>query len=208
MFYLIKTPNIIRRWLYPSYVWDMPTTEKKLYLSFDDGPHPSITPSVLDELKKYQAKATFFCIGKNIAKYPEVYKRIIEEGHSIGNHTNNHLDGWKTADDSYFQNIAEAAKLIDSTLFRPPYGHITRFQAKQLMEKWHYKIIMWSVLSGDFDVKISPEQCLKNVLKNKKPGSIIVFHDSEKAYKALGYALPKLLNQLSEEGYVFDKIKQ
>jgi peptidoglycan/xylan/chitin deacetylase (PgdA/CDA1 family) len=206
MYYPVTIPGFVKKWIYPRYTFDIPFNKKVLYLTFDDGPHPSITPFVLDELKKHHAKATFFCIGKNVANHPAVYKRILEEGHSIGNHTYNHLNGWKTADDAYFKNIAEAAKLIDSPLFRPPYGRITHFQAEQLIEKWQYKIIMWSILSGDFDIKIAPEQCLKNVLKHKKPGSIIVFHDSEKAYNAMSYALPKLLEQLSEEGYVFDKI--
>jgi peptidoglycan/xylan/chitin deacetylase (PgdA/CDA1 family) len=206
MLYLIKTPYIIRRWIYPSYIWRMPAYSKKLYLTFDDGPHPDITPFVLDELKKHQAKATFFCIGDNVIKYPQVYKRIIEEGHAIGNHTHNHLNGWQTTDEAYFKNITEAAKWIDADLFRPPYGRITRFQAKQLMEKLHYNIIMWDVLSGDFDVKKSPEQCFENVVRNMQSGSVIVFHDSEKAYKRLRYALPKVLEEGRNKGYVFDKI--
>jgi peptidoglycan/xylan/chitin deacetylase (PgdA/CDA1 family) len=206
MFYLTKTPYIIRRWIYPRYTWRMPGEDKKLYLTFDDGPHPDITPSVLDELKKHNAKASFFCIGDNVVKYPQIYKRILEEGHAVGNHTYNHLNGWQTSDETYFKNIAEAAKWIDTDLFRPPYGRMTRFQAKQLMEKWEYNIIMWDVLSGDFDVQLSPGQCLKNVVSNIRPGSIIVFHDSEKAYKRLRYALPKMLEEGRNKGYVFDKI--
>ena len=206
MLYLTRTPFIIRRWFYPRYIWRMPVDEKKLYLSFDDGPHPDITPFVLDELRKHNAKATFFCIGDNVARYPEVYKRIIEEGHAVGNHTYNHLNGWQTDDRLYFENIAEAAKWIDSSLFRPPYGRITRFQAKQLMEKWQYNIVMWDVLSGDFDIQLSPERCLKNVTRNMRSGSVIVFHDSEKAYKRLCYALPKVLEKGRDRGYVFNKI--
>jgi peptidoglycan/xylan/chitin deacetylase (PgdA/CDA1 family) len=206
MLYLAKTPYIIRRWFYPRYTWRIPVDEKKLYLTFDDGPHPDITPFVLDELNKYNAKATFFCIGDNVVRYPQVYKRIIEEGHAIGNHTYNHLNGWQTDDKLYFENIAEAAKWIDTNLFRPPYGRITRFQAKQLMEKWQYNIIMWDVLSGDFDVQLSPERCLKNVMRNIRSGSVIVFHDSEKAYKRMRYALPKVLEKGRAKDYVFDKI--
>ena len=206
MFYLVKTPFIVRRWLYPDYLWRMPAESKKLYLTFDDGPHPTITPFVLEELRKYNAKATFFCIGDNVTKYPQVYKSIIEEGHAVGNHTHNHLNGWQTADETYFKNVAEAAKYIDSTFFRPPYGRITRFQAKQLMEKLDYNIIMWDVLSGDFDVRLSPERCLENVTRNFRPGSVIVFHDSEKASKRLCYALPKVLEEGAAKGFVFDKI--
>ncbi|HJU45755.1 MAG TPA: polysaccharide deacetylase family protein [Chitinophagaceae bacterium] len=206
MLYLTRTPYIIRRWLYPRYIWRMPADDKKLYLTFDDGPHPDITPFVLDELKRYNAKATFFCIGDNVARYPQVYKRILEEGHAIGNHTHNHLNGWRTGDEAYFKNISEAANWIDSKLFRPPYGRITRFQAKQLMEKLQYNIIMWDVLSGDFDIQLSPERCLKNVVRNLRPGAIIVFHDSEKAYKRLSYALPKVLEEGRNKGYSFDKI--
>lgn len=206
MFYLTKTPYIIRRWFYPRYIWRMPIEGKKLYLTFDDGPHPEITPFVLDELKKYNAKATFFCIGNNVAKYPQIYERIIEEGHAIGNHTCNHLNGWHTNDTAYFKNITDAAKWIDSNLFRPPYGRVTRFQAKQLIEKLQYDIIMWSILSGDFDVKISPEQCLKNVIRNIHPGSIVVFHDSEKAFERMRYALPETLKEGENRGYSFEKI--
>lgn len=204
--YLITVPWLLRKLYSSNYIWEMLPDAKKLYLTFDDGPHPVVTPFVLDELRKYNAKATFFCIGKNVAAHPEIYKQIIEEGHAVGNHTYNHLNGHNTTDKLYFNDIAQAAKLIDSTLFRPPYGRITRFQAKQLVERAQFKIIMWSVLSADFDIRISPERCFKNVVKNVKPGSIIVFHDSEKAYNAVRYTLPKVLEKLSGEGYTFDKI--
>lgn len=194
------------KWVYPDYIWSMPRNEKKIYVSFDDGPHPEATPFVLDELKKYNAKATFFCIGKNVAEHPAIYKRILDEGHAIGNHTQNHLNGWHTADAEYFENIKQAAVYIDTNLFRPPYGRITRFQAKQVQEKMGLKIIMWSVLSADFDERIKPEACWKNVRKSAKNGSIIVFHDSEKANPRMSYALPKLLETLSAEKYSFEKI--
>jgi len=193
--------------LYPSFTWQMPENNRNIYLSFDDGPHPQVTPFVLDQLKDFKAKASFFCIGDNIVKYPKVYERIVNEGHTIGNHTQNHLNGWKSPTTKYLENVAAAANYIDSNLFRPPYGKIKRFQAKQLQENLGLKIIMWSVLSGDFDQQILPEKCLQNVLLNTRPGSIVVFHDSEKAWKRLVYALPKVLEYFTEKGYSFEKIK-
>jgi peptidoglycan-N-acetylglucosamine deacetylase len=206
MLYLVKTPWWIKKWIYPAYTWNMDGVKKKIYLSFDDGPHPEATPFVLDELKKHGAKATFFCIGKNVAEHPAIYKRILDEGHAVGNHTQHHLNGWQTSDDTYFENIQQAAAYIDSNLFRPPYGRITRFQAKQVQEKLGLKIIMWSVLSADFDERISPEKCWNNVLKATKNGSIIVFHDSRKANERMRYALPKLLGEFGRKGYTFEKI--
>jgi len=206
MFYLVKTPWWVKRFIYPAYTWGMPAGQKKLYLSFDDGPHPIATPFVLDTLKKYQAKASFFCIGKNVAAYPEVYKRILLEGHAVGNHTQNHLNGWKTDDAAYMANITKAAQYIDSKLFRPPYGRITRFQARQVQERLGLRVLMWSVLSGDFDLQLSPQKCTANVQKNASDGSIIVFHDSEKALERMAYALPGVLEYFSARGFVFDKI--
>jgi peptidoglycan/xylan/chitin deacetylase (PgdA/CDA1 family) len=203
MFYFFKTPWWLKK-LYPSLVWHIDIKEKILYLTFDDGPHPVATPFVLDELKKYNAKATFFCIGKNVVQYPDIYKRIIDEEHRVGNHTFSHLNGWKTDDEVYIKNIQEAAKYIDSDLFRPPYGKITRFQTKLL--KPHYKIIMWDVLSADFDKEVSPEKCAQQVIMKSKPGSIIVFHDSEKAMLKLEFALPKVLQYFSSKGYIFSTI--
>lgn len=193
--------------LYRQCTWSMPANEKKIYLSFDDGPHPEITPFVLDELKKYKAKATFFCIGKNVVAYPEVYKRIIEEGHAVGNHSFNHLNGWKSKDDAYLDDIAEAKKYIDSNLYRPPYGRITRFQLSQMPHpRFRLKPVMWTVLSGDFDRSITPEKCLRNVIRKSTPGAIIVFHDSEKANTRMRYALTGVLKKFSEQGYGFEKI--
>lgn len=174
----------------------MPVIDNEVYLTFDDGPHPDITPFVLDLLKEYDAKATFFCIGNNVLKYPFIYKRIIDEGHSVGNHTYQHLNGWKTSDKDYLEDIIHAQKYIDSKLFRPPYGRITRFQTQAI--KAIFKIIMWDILSGDFDQKISGEECLANVLTNITAGSIVVFHDSEKAFGRLSYALPKTLQFLKD----------
>jgi peptidoglycan-N-acetylglucosamine deacetylase len=193
MFYTAKTPKWLKK-LFPNSIWDMPQSNKSLYLTFDDGPHPAITPFVLDELKKYNAKATFFCIGKNVVENPLIFDRILREGHAVGNHTYNHLNGWRTSKTDYLQNVQEAAKYIDSDLFRPPYGRISSTQRRNLlMLEKPFKIIMWSILSGDFDKNITPEQCCNNVLKNAESGSIIVFHDSEKACEKLKFALPVIL---------------
>lgn len=207
MFYFIRTPGWLKK-LYPSCIWQMDATEKIIYLTFDDGPHPAITPFVLDTLKDFQAKATFFCIGKNVVNNPEVYKRMIEEGHAVGNHTFNHLNGWKTPDKIYMDDILKAKKYIDSFLFRPPYGRISPFQLRLLAaDKYQMRPVMWTVLSGDFDVKLHPDQCLKNVLAKTRPGSIVVFHDSEKANPRMSKALPEMLKFFTEQGYQFKKIR-
>ena len=206
MFYFVKTPSWLRK-LFPGRVWDVRDRPNSVYLSFDDGPHPEHTAFVLDELKKYNAKATFFCIGKNVLLYPEMYRRILDEGHSTANHTQNHLKGKKTSDSIYINDVLEAEKYIDSSLFRPPYGRATNFQVKLLKEKQRpMKIIMWSVLSGDFDTAISAGRCKENVLLNAKGGSIIVFHDSEKAAERLRGALPAVLQSLHEKGFSFEKL--
>lgn len=193
--------------LYPDSIWKMPDTSKAIYLTFDDGPHPQITPFVLDELDKYNAKATFFCIGKNVMEHPGLFKRILDRGHAVGNHTHTHLNGWKTPNAKYLQNIQEAAGYIDSHLFRPPFGRITRLQRKQLQQmKVPFKVVMWTVLSGDFDKNTTPEKCLHNVINNAESGSVIVFHDSEKAYDKLRYALPEVLRHFNEAGFRFEKI--
>ena len=206
MFYFVKTPWWLKK-LYSDCIWEMPCMEKVIYLTFDDGPHPDATPFVLDVLQKYKAKATFFCIGKNVVDQPLLYKRIILEGHAVGNHTFNHLNGWKTPDDAYLKNIVAAKNYIDSGLFRPPYGRITKFQLKLLStDRYKLKAIMWTVLSGDFDERLSKEKCLQNVLKQSDKGSIIVFHDSKKAYDKLVFTLPKVLEYFADRGYRFEKI--
>jgi peptidoglycan/xylan/chitin deacetylase (PgdA/CDA1 family) len=206
--YFIKTPWIVKK-IFPKYVWSMPADNNAVYLTFDDGPHPQITSWVLDELKKYDAKASFFCIGKNVAEHPAVYNRIINEGHAVGNHTYTHLNGWKVSGQQYLHDINKASQYISTTLFRPPYGRIRREHFHKLnkaMQK-DSKIIMWDVLSADFDVNISPEKCLNNVLLNTTAGSIIVFHDSEKAYQNLVYTLPRVMQLLHEKECLFKKLE-
>lgn len=186
----------------------MPVKEKVLYLSFDDGPHPEITPFVLDELKRYNALATFFCIGKNVKAHPQIYRRVLLEGHRVGNHTQNHLNGWKVDDKKYLQDIQDAARLIDSGLFRPPYGRIGLFQSKLLRgAPLNYKIVMWEVLSGDFDRELNAKDCARNVIRHARPGSIVVFHDSEKAFHRMKEALPLVLEHFSGLGYRFEAIR-
>lgn len=208
MFYINNTPKLLRS-LYKGRVWDIPNEGQDLFLTFDDGPHPEVTTFVLDLLAKFNAKATFFCIGKNVEKYPAIYERILLEGHAVGNHSMNHLNASKVKDKIYLEDIAEAQKFISSNLFRPPYGRLSNFQQKQLQSaRFNFKIIMWSVLSADFDLSISPERCLQNVLLHTKTGSIIVFHDSEKARKNLEYALPKTLEYFADKGFAFKKLEE
>ena len=211
MFYLSKTPGLLKS-MYPSCMWNFSRDNPVIYFTFDDGPHPVATPYVLDTLKQYNAKGTFFCIGKNVVAHPDIYKRILNEGHSAGNHTFNHLNGWKTPDQDYIKNIGEARKYIDSNLFRPPYGRITKFQIRLLTasenvkQKTVFKIIMWDVLSGDFDISSTADKCLKNVTSNAKGGSIVVFHDSEKALPRMQRSLSESLKYFSEKGFSFEAI--
>ena len=201
--YFIKTPKLFK-WIYPKRVWAFSQKSNTIYLTFDDGPIPEVTPWVLDILKQYNAKATFFCIGDNIKKHPEIFRRILSEGHSIGNHTFNHLNGWKTPTHTYIENVQEfeevlssGFKIQDSKLFRPPYGKLHSAQARILLKKG-YKIIMWDVLSADFDPGISKEKCFKNISKNISAGSIVVFHDSLKAKRNLEYTLPRIIKLIQE----------
>jgi peptidoglycan-N-acetylglucosamine deacetylase len=207
MFYPAKTPKWVQK-LFPKSLWELPGAGKTIYLTFDDGPHPEITPFVLDELLKYGAKASFFCIGKNVEENPAVYERILAEGHATGNHSYNHLNGWKTPNNRYLEDILMAKHYINSSLFRPPYGRITRKQRKNLESQVPpFKIIMWNILSGDFDQAITPEKCCSNVIKHAKNGAVVVFHDSEKAKERMCYALPIVLKHFAEKGYAFKKIE-
>jgi len=203
MTYCVRMPWWLRKLLPSELIWRMPETDRPaVYLTFDDGPHPAITPFVLEQLRLYEAKASFFCIGKNVAAHPGVYQQLLDEGHTVGNHTQNHKNGWKTKTAAYLDNVMEAATHIDSRNFRPPYGRITRVQAHMLSQAdpaW--KIYMWDVLSADFDKNITPEKCLENVLFHLRPGSIVVFHDSEKALERMSYALPRVLAFCREKGW-------
>jgi peptidoglycan/xylan/chitin deacetylase (PgdA/CDA1 family) len=207
--FFIKTPWWAKQ-VFPYYIWNMSRQEKNIYLSFDDGPHPEITLFVLAELRKYNAAATFFCIGNNVALYPEVYQQILDEGHAVGNHTYNHPNGWETPIEEYLNDIKQASKYIQSNLFRPPYGRIKRKQArlvKEAMNNETTRIIMWDVLSADFDTSFSPQSCLDNVIRNCTNGSIVVFHDSEKAFRNLKYSLPEAMRFLANNGFFFRKIE-
>jgi peptidoglycan-N-acetylglucosamine deacetylase len=207
--------------VYPSLIWSKKEKENIIYLTFDDGPIPEITEYVLEELNKYNIKATFFCVGDNINKNPEVFKKIILSGHAIGNHTYNHLNGWKTDDDVYLENIRKCEEVINkvkkeisdkdssfiihhSSLFRPPYGLIKRSQIKKLNNE--YQIIMWDVLTGDFNNELSPEKCLHKAMKYSKKGSVVIFHDSIKAERNLRYALPRFIEHFSSKGFRFETL--
>lgn len=191
--------------IYPNIVWDKRSKEKVLYLTFDDGPTPEITERVLDTLDMYQAKATFFCLGRNVERHPGVYDEILKRQHAVGNHTYSHLKGWKTKNQEYYRDIELAGQIIDSKLFRPPYGQIKRSQIRHLKNK--YEITMWDVMSHDYEQRVSKERSLNAVLKYAKSGSIIVFHDSVKAYEKLSFILPELLEEFSSNGFTFKELR-
>ena len=210
--YFVKTPSLVPV-LYQHQIWSFSSKQKNIYLTFDDGPTPKITDWVLDTLQKYNANATFFCIGKNIEVNPTLFNRIINDGHSIGNHTYDHENGWHTGKEEYLESVLRTEKIIQklksqssNLLFRPPYGKIKKSQSKLLIDN-NYTIIMWSVLSADFDKEIDENKCLNNVIQNSDNGSIIVFHDSEKAFDKLQIVLPKVLEHFSKKGYTFKKIE-
>lgn len=192
--------------LFPRYKWHVSTKEKKIFLTFDDGPIPEITEFVIATLKQYNAKATFFCIGDNVRKHPAIFKEILDQGHSVGNHTFNHMNGWKSEDAEYMDNIALCEKQLNlnTNLFRPPYGRMKKSQSRKLPA--HKEIIMWDVLSGDFSPAVAPETCLRKSIKHARPGSIVLFHDSLKAAKNMQYALPRFLDHFTKEGYRFEAL--
>jgi peptidoglycan-N-acetylglucosamine deacetylase len=203
--YFVKTPWLLKK-IYSSYIWSLPPTENAIYFTFDDGPHPTITPFVLSKLKEYGALATFFCIGKNVVDHPDIYRQILDGGHRVGNHTHNHLNGWNTDSEIYLKDVSQASRYIESELFRPPYGKITLFQSRNLpaaMKGKKARVIMWDVLSADFDPSVTREQSLQFVVLRASAGSIVVFHDSEKAFQKLEYVLPRVLHHFSEKGFRF-----
>ncbi|MBC7381654.1 MAG: polysaccharide deacetylase family protein [Bacteroidia bacterium] len=195
-------PYFLQR-LAKSYTWKVKTNDKKLYLTFDDGPHPLITPWVLNQLAIYNAGATFFCVGDNVRKFPETYREVLAGKHAVGNHTYHHVSGWKCSLADYRKEIKEAALLIHSPLFRPPYGQIKPCHGRFL--KSEYQIIMWNYLSGDFDKNLKRNESLE-AMKKAGPGSIMVFHDNEKAFENLQILLPEILRYFSLKGYTFDTI--
>jgi peptidoglycan/xylan/chitin deacetylase (PgdA/CDA1 family) len=189
------------KWLYPGVEWNYPEQEKTIYITFDDGPVPEVTPKVLEILREYGVKATFFCIGDNVRKYPELYHQLLAEGHRVGNHSYSHYNAWKVSAEAYLQDVEDGARLIESNLFRPPYGKLTWQVLIPLRKK--YRIVMWDVISCDFDETVSAEQVYRNVTENARPGSVIVFHDSIKAAPRMIEALPEILNFYSERAYQF-----
>lgn len=208
--YWHRTPQLIQ-WLYPNLIWHKSRKEKTLYVTFDDGPVPEVTPLVLKILNDYNAKATFFCVGDNIAKHQSVYDQVVQNGHSTANHTYNHLNSWNTKTNKYLANVKQSQTYLKpdlemgrKPLFRPPYGKIKRRAVSKLSSK--YEIVMWDVLAGDFDKNITPEQCLTNTIKSTRSGSIIIFHDSLKAKNNMLYALPKFLEHFSNLGYKFKSL--
>lgn len=204
-----KTARWVRQML-PQYTWKIETPEPVIYLTFDDGPIPEVTAYVLDTLRQYNAKATFFCVGNNIKKYPEIYQKLIAGGHRTGNHTYNHLNGWKTVDNEYLSNVEQCQQVLQEAgmhtptqkaLFRPPYGKVKRSQLRIL--KAQYDVIMWDVLTYDFDPELAPELCLEKAIQYTVPGSIVVFHDSVKSIDKVRHVLPRYLEHFAERGFEF-----
>ncbi len=201
--YLVKTPQFVQS-LFPNQIWKIPSSQKRVFLTFDDGPIPNVTHWVLEQLNQYNAKATFFCVGDNISKYPSIFEELKNEEHAIGNHTFHHLNGWFTENKEYLLDVKKGAVISKSNLFRPPYGKLKPSQSMFIQR--HFNIIMWDILSGDFDTKITKQQCLDNVLQNISNGSIIVFHDSLKTIEKLEYVLPVVLKELYNQGYSMEAI--
>ena len=203
MRYWVKTPTIFKR-LFPKIVWNFSEKEQKVFLTFDDGPSTNVTDSILTILEQEKVRATFFCIGKNVKKNPELADKILTLGHSIGNHSMTHVNGWRTRKNSYLRNINDASEYINSNLFRPPFGRFNLYSLDQILKK--YKLVMWDVLSGDFDEKIEEKAVINNVIKNVANGSIIVFHDNNKSKEKTLSALIKTIKKLKEKGFSFEAI--
>lgn len=206
--YINSIPNWVQK-LFKKYLWQMPSNDFRptIYLTFDDGPHPEITDWILEQLQEYNAKASFFCIGKNVVEYPNVYQRILDAGHNVGNHTHNHLKGRTTKNEVYINDVKRAQQYIQSKLFRPPYGSLGLKQSK-IIQEMGFKVVLWSLIPGDWDSKVSPEACLENVVFNLNPGDIIVLHDSDKAKTNMQYVLPRLLEHCKNKGWAVDAIPE
>ncbi len=203
---ITKTPFFIPKIFY-NLVWSIPSeNEKNIYLTFDDGPIPDVTEWIIELLAKYDAKATFFCVGCNVEKNRDIFNNLRNNGHAVGNHSYNHINGWQTDTIRYLENVEKANSLIGSKLFRPPYGKITPLQKQALLKD--YKIIMWDVLSRDFDKQLPCNQCVQNVITNCRSGSVVVFHDSLKAEKNMTYSLPLVLDYFNQHGYTFKAIEE
>ena len=203
MFYAVKTPKLLT-YLFSSFIWKIPNDNKTVYLTFDDGPTEKVTRKILEVLKNEKVKASFFCVGKNVEKYPDLFACIKAEGHAVGNHTNTHLNGWKTNKKQYLEDVEEADKLIKSNLFRPPYGKLNWRSKKDLQRK--YKIVMWDVAGGDFDHYLSIKDVVKNIINNVNPGSIVVLHDNQKFMIKTVEALPIIIKELKAKKYRFGLI--
>lgn len=207
-----KTPGLVKR-LFPSLLWEMPEqSSKTIYLTFDDGPVPDVTPFVLETLSTYGAQASFFCVGQNVERYPHIFQQLELAGHRTGNHTYHHLNGWKTTTTDYLQDVAKCDQVMQQTggevsqpgLFRPPYGRIRPGQLRRLRK--NYQLVMWDILSGDFDESFPAEKCLHKSISYSHPGTIIIFHDSHKAVKNLQYVLPRYLEHFASAGYQFHRL--
>ncbi|MEN9349014.1 MAG: hypothetical protein RLZZ77_2525 [Bacteroidota bacterium] len=196
--YLVKMPEIIKP-LASQFLWNMPRDERKVYLTFDDGPTPGITDQILDILQEYNAKATFFCLGKQVELAPDLFERLVQEGHRIGNHTYSHPNGWKTTAFAYLKNVLQAEHFIQTDLYRPPYGRITRGQATAIRKRYH--LVMWDIITGDFDLNTTPEECYERVAKHLEGGSIIVMHDSVKASKNVLGSVRPIIEHILSLGY-------
>lgn len=203
--HIAKSPALLRTLTHKNLTWEINNRPGEIFLTFDDGPIPGITPEVLSILDKYKARATFFCVGDNAAKHHDVYRQIQQAGHATGNHTFHHLNGWKTTAEAYVEDVALCSRVIQSSLFRPPYGRIRPSVIQQL--KKEYRIVMWSVLTGDYDRNLQPEKVLRNAIENTTSGSIVVFHDSLKAADNMLYALPRFLDYFSEKACRFSVIE-
>jgi len=207
---IFRTPFFLP-WLYPQLTWQIATTAREIYLTFDDGPIPGPTEFVLQQLERVQAKATFFCIGDNVKKHPAIFQRILAGGHAVGNHTFHHVKGWGMGTEAYLDEIRRCDEAIHDhrpaenqrRLFRPPYGRISRRQIRSLSD---YSIIMWDVLTHDYSRSIQPDRCLSGAVRTTRNGSIVVFHDSLKAEKNLSFVLPRYLDHFSALGYTFKAI--